>query len=235
MHIYPHTLPKKIKNEKKIKVSFACLCVPFFHLIHTPLSCGSVAWILPGPSGFPWRELRSHGSRRRWKKSLRFCFSSLPEVVVLGRQPLPIIADTGSIIRPCHPWFSAEAEMRSVVEPPDRLHTLCNASCYAASSKGSFQKHISHYLGDFAGHVCHPISVKVANTMCGGGKKKKKQKKHADEFTAPQRFRNSKLTFFWVPMSPGCCVACRQGITRDPSPGSSLTVWVFICVPKQML
>lgn len=152
-HIHPNSPPRKMRvKKKKIEVAFACLCAPLFHLTHTPLSCGSIAWILPGLSSFLWLRLRRHGGRRTWKKSLRFCFSLLPEVVVLGRQPSPIITDTGSIIRPGRLWFSAEAEMRSAVEPPDRLHTLCNASCYAASNWGLLSK----TRLTLSGRLCRP-------------------------------------------------------------------------------
>lgn len=150
------------------------VCVrPFFQPVHTYLSCGRVAWIPPGPSGFPWRGPRSRGGRRRWKKSLRFCFSPLPEVVVLGRQPSPIIADTGSIIRPCRPWFSAEAEMRSAVEPPDRPRTLCNASCYAASSWGLLSKTRLTLSGRF----CRPrLSHDISESREYGVRQCKKNK-----------------------------------------------------------
>lgn len=40
----PTPPPKKVRMKKKVKVALACLRAPFFHLIHTPLSCGSVAW-----------------------------------------------------------------------------------------------------------------------------------------------------------------------------------------------
>lgn len=224
-------LPTKKKKKKSRLHSHDCMR-HFFHPVHAPLSCGSVAWILPGPLGFPRRGLKGHGSRRRWKKSQRFCFSSLPEVVVLGWQPSPIIADTGSIIRPCRQWFNAEAEMRSAVGTPDRLHTLCNASCYAASSSGLLSETRLHYLGDFAGHVCHTISVKVANTRCGSGTKKAMLMSLWLLSFFEILNRLFLRTEFRVPESPRRCSVCGQGVTRDPSLGSLLTVWGFLLCSK---
>lgn len=173
-----------------------CMC-RFFRPVHTYLSCGRVAWTPPGPSDFQWRGPRSRGGRQRWKESPCFCFSPLPQVVVLGRQPLAIIADTGSIIRPCRPWFSAAAEMRSAVEPPDRPRTLCNASCYAASSWGLLSK----TRLTLSGRLCRPrLSHDISESRkYGVWQRREKKEKHADEFTAAQLFRHFKPPFFY------CC------------------------------
>lgn len=92
------------------------------------------AHILFGWLGFCWQD-REAVAGDRDEGNLSALFSFISKIVVLGRQPLPIIAETGSDICLSHSWFSSvfapeNSAMRSVVEgspTSDRPHILGSA------------------------------------------------------------------------------------------------------------
>lgn len=107
-----------------------CACIYFI--------CKYLAWvgahILFGWLGFHWQD-RGAVAGERDEGNLSALFSFISKIVVLGRQPLPIIAETGSDICLSCSWFSSvsapeNCEMRSVVEgspTSDRPHILGSA------------------------------------------------------------------------------------------------------------
>lgn len=97
--------------------------------------CTYLAWvgahILCGWLGFHWQDREAIAGDRD-EGNLSPLFSFISKIVVLGSQPLPIIAETGSDICLSCSWFSSvsapeNSEIRSVVEGspnPDRPHTV---------------------------------------------------------------------------------------------------------------